>query len=52
MTRMQSIFSEMIYTDANNKCFIKSNLIHFYPERGKEKASVAFWFLEIKLEAS
>jgi hypothetical protein len=52
MTLIQNIFSRMIYTDANSKCFIKSNLIQFYPERGKEKASVTFWFLEIELETS
>jgi len=52
MTLMQNIFSRMTYTDANNKRFIKLNLIHFHPERGKEKASVTFWLLETKLETS
>jgi hypothetical protein len=52
MTHIQSIISRMIYTDANSKCFIRSNLIEFYPKRGKEKASVTFWLLEIKLGAS
>jgi len=52
MRLMQNIFSRMIYTDANSKCFIKSNLIQFCPERGKGKASVTFWLLEVKLETS
>lgn len=52
MRHMLNIFSRMTYTDANSKCFIKSDLIQFCPERGKEKASVTFWLLEIKLEMS
>jgi len=44
MSPRQSIFSRMIYTEANNKDFIELNLIHFKPKRERRRLPSSFSF--------